>query len=124
VSYTPHVLKLLANAGLAEAKAGREGGYRLTRSPKEISLLEVVEAGEGKFAPERCILRGGPCHWEEVCAIHAAWSAAVQACRDSLRRTTLATLVKADERLAAGVSAAPGLPSRKPHSGATPRRPR
>ena len=58
-------------------------------------------------------------HWEEVCAVHVVWSAAVQACRDSLRRPTLADLVEADERLVAGVSVVPGLASRKAHSGAT-----
>jgi Rrf2 family transcriptional regulator, iron-sulfur cluster assembly transcription factor len=101
-SYTPQVLRLLAEAGLAEAKAGRDGGYRLTRPPGEVALLEVVEAAEGAFTLERCILRGGPCHWEQACAVHAAWSAAIQACRDSLARTSLADLVAADARLEAG----------------------
>jgi Rrf2 family protein len=101
-SYTPQVLRLLAEAGLAEARAGRDGGYRLTRPPDAVALLEVVEAAEGTFQLERCILRGGPCHWEEACAIHGAWSAAVQACRDTLRQTTLADLVAADSRLEAG----------------------
>ena len=101
-SYTPQVLRLLADAGLAEARAGRDGGYRLTRPPGEVALLEVVEAAEGAFTLERCILRGGPCQWEQACAVHAAWSAAVQACRDSLGLTTLADLVEADKRLEAG----------------------
>jgi Rrf2 family iron-sulfur cluster assembly transcriptional regulator len=99
LGYTPHVLRLLANAGLAHARAGREGGYRLARRPEEISLLEVVEAAEGTFTLERCIIRGGPCHWEQACAVHPAWSAAIQACRDSLDATTLAHLVAADEEL-------------------------
>src|SRR5215217_1203483 len=98
-SYTPQVLRLLAEAGLAEARAGRVGGYRLTRPPGEIALLEAAEAA---FDLERCILRGGPCHWEQTCAVHGAWSAAVQAWRDSLRQTTLADLAAADARLEAG----------------------
>ena len=101
-SYTPHVLRLLAGAGLAEARAGREGGYRLTRPPGEIALMEVVEAAEGAFVLDRCILRGGPCHWEQACAVHGAWSTAVQAFRDSLRQTTLADLAAADARLETG----------------------
>ena len=118
-SYAPHVLKLLASAGLAEAKAGPEGGYRLRSAPEAISLLAVVEAAEGPFRLERCILRGGPCHWEQACAAHLAWSSAVQACRESLEATTLADLVAIDERLrAAPGSALPGVPH---HLG--PRRP-
>jgi Rrf2 family protein len=110
-SYTPQVLRLLAEAGLAEARAGRVGGYRLTRPPGEIALMEVVEAAEGAFDLSRCILRGGPCHWEQACAVHAAWSAAVQACRESLARTTLADLVAADAKLEAdGGFSVRGLP--------------
>ena len=101
-SYTPQVLRLLAEAGLAEARAGRDGGYRLIRPPDEVTLLEVVEAAEGTFDLSRCILRGGPCHWEQTCAVHGAWSAGVEAWRDSLRQTMLADLVAADARLEAG----------------------
>jgi Rrf2 family protein len=78
-SYTPQVLRLLADAGLAEARAGRDGGYRLTRPPGQVPLLEVVEAAEGGFTLERCILRGGPCHWEQACAVHVAADARLEA---------------------------------------------
>ena len=109
-SYTPHVLKLLATAGLAEAKAGPDGGYRLRSRPERISLLQVVEAAEGSFNLERCILRGGPCHWEQACAVHGAWVAAMQACREALERTTLADLVAVDAQLeAAPTSALPNV---------------
>jgi Rrf2 family protein len=57
-SYTPQVLRLLAAAGLAEARAGRGGGYRLTRPPGEVALLEVVEAAEGQ-RPDRGHPLGG-----------------------------------------------------------------
>jgi DNA-binding IscR family transcriptional regulator len=43
------------------------------------------------------ILRGGPCHWDDMCAVHTAWFTAMQACRDSLRRTTLADLATDEE---------------------------
>jgi Rrf2 family protein len=97
--YTPRVLKMLAEAGLAEARAGRQGGYRLAAEPETISLLAVVEAAEGPFTLDRCILRGGPCYWEDACAVHTAWATAMQACRESLRTTTLADLVAADVNL-------------------------
>jgi Rrf2 family protein len=100
--YTPQILNLLAKAGLAEAKAGQQGGYRLRRDPEAISLLEVVEAGEGPLRPARCSLRGGPCHWDDMCALHPAWEQATQALRHSLAATTLASVAEVDERLEAG----------------------
>src|SRR3990172_11668804 len=42
-SYTPQLLGILAKAGLAEAKAGRDGGYPLARRPKDLTLLQVIE---------------------------------------------------------------------------------
>ena len=106
-AYTPQVLKLLADAGLAGAKAGPGGGYRLLAPPAEIPLLAVVEAAEGPFVLERCLLRGGPCQWEGRCAVHESWAAAVDACRTSLGETTLADLLAADDGLAAYAAGAP-----------------
>ncbi len=99
-TFTPQILGLLQRAGLAEARAGRGGGYRLARDPAEITVLEVVEAAEGSLAPERCALRDGPCHWEGTCAIHSTWSAVSDAVRATLGGTTLADLAAEDRRLA------------------------
>jgi Rrf2 family protein len=95
-TFTPQVLGLLARAGIAESKAGRGGGYRLARSPRGISMLEVVEAAEGALVNGRCTMRGGPCRWEDRCAVHDTWVKAAEALRRSLARTTLAAVARAD----------------------------
>jgi Rrf2 family protein len=41
------VLKPLVSAGVLHSVKGPRGGYRLARPPKEISMLDVVEAVEG-----------------------------------------------------------------------------
>jgi Rrf2 family protein len=41
------VLKPLVSAGLLTSVKGPHGGYRLARSPKDISMLDIVEAVEG-----------------------------------------------------------------------------
>ncbi len=108
-SYTPQLLGVLAKAGLAEAKAGRVGGYRLLRDPSEISVLEVIEAAEGYLISRRCPLRGGPCHWDDVCALHPTWARASEAIRSTLAVTSLAEVAAVDRKLAQGepVAAAP-----------------
>ena len=95
VSYGGPDIGLLARAGIAESKAGRGGGYRLARSPKNVTMLEVVEAAEGSLVNGRCTLRGGPCNWEGRCAVHDTWTAAAEALRRSLARTSLARVVTA-----------------------------
>jgi len=94
--YTPQILGLLAHAGLADAKAGRDGGYRLSRAPNEITLLEIVEAAEGPLQTSRCTLRGGPCQWDNTCPVHSAWVAAGKALRDSLAATSIADVARED----------------------------
>ena len=93
----------LAAIGIAESKAGRGGGYRLRRDPETISVLEVIEAGDGPLTIDRCAMRGGPCRWDDACAFHPTWSKATDAMRASLSDTSLASVAADDARLAAGL---------------------
>jgi Rrf2 family iron-sulfur cluster assembly transcriptional regulator len=105
--YTPQILGLLVKAGLADARAGKQGGYRLLRDPGDISLLELVEAGEGPLRNERCTLRGGPCHWESVCPVHPVWQEAYEALATVLSNRSLASLAATDRALELNLFAAP-----------------
>jgi Rrf2 family protein len=49
--YLEQVLLDLKNAGLVESKKGQRGGYRLSRSPDQISLGQVLEAVQGELLP-------------------------------------------------------------------------
>lgn len=99
--FLPQVMSDLAAAGLVEATPGRSGGYRLSRSPERISLLEVIEAAEGDSRRQTCALRGGPCGVDGTCAIHDVFSAAQDAL---LRQFEGATLEDMAGRLTALVS--------------------
>jgi Rrf2 family protein len=46
------VLRSLVTHGVLQSTRGVEGGYRLDRDPREISLLEVIEAIEGPLVTE------------------------------------------------------------------------
>lgn len=121
-SYTPQLLGVLAKAGLAEAKAGRVGGYRLMRDPASIAVLEVIEAAEGYLSSRRCPMRGGPCHWDDVCALHPTWVKASEAIRSTLEQTSLAEVAAVDRRLAVGETVAPAPPPGHRPRTTTPRR--
>ena len=94
--YVPQVLGDLIRAGLVESVAGPEGGYSLARPPAEISLLDVVEAAEGPVRNTKCLMRGGPCHWDDACSVHAAWADAQEKMVTQLARTTFAQLARQD----------------------------
>src|SRR5205823_11488671 len=61
-AYLAKALQSLSRAGIVESVPGRHGGYRLGRLSQEITLLDVVEAVEGREATFRCteIRKRGP----------------------------------------------------------------
>jgi Rrf2 family protein len=99
VSYLPQLLAELVRAGLVCSVAGRKGGYVLARDPGDITLLEAIEVADGPMVALVCILRGGPCRWDDACAIHEPWARAQQAFRDSLAATTFAEVAAIDAAL-------------------------
>jgi Rrf2 family protein len=101
-TFASQILADLVRAGLATSKAGKDGGYRLASPPEQVSLVEVVEAGEGPLRAERCALGEGPCRWDAVCPLHETWRSATEALREVLRSTSLADLVRRDEDIEAG----------------------
>ncbi|MHB8244215.1 MAG: Rrf2 family transcriptional regulator [Acidimicrobiales bacterium] len=101
-TFVSQILGDLVHAGLAISSFGANGGYRLARPPSEVTLLDVVEAGEGPLTPGACALGTGPCHWNEVCPLHESWSAAGDALRTVLATTSLANLAERDRSIEAG----------------------
>jgi Rrf2 family protein len=98
-AYLAKTLQALATAGIIASVPGRRGGYRLTRAPSDITVLDVVEAVEGTESSFRCteIRRRGPArigarHYTPVCAIADVMHRADTAWRDELRSTTLGDL--------------------------------
>ena len=49
------ILKELTRAGILVSFQGVTGGYRLSRSPKEVTFLDVIEAMEGPVAVNLCV---------------------------------------------------------------------
>ena len=49
--YLEQVLLDLKTGGLLESKKGQGGGYRLSRSPEQISIAQVLAAIQGELLP-------------------------------------------------------------------------
>lgn len=107
VGFLHQVLQELQRARLVSSRPGPNGGYTLARPADSISVREIVEALEGPLEPSECALRGGPCHWEEVCALHWVWSAARTALAQALDAATLARVAADDRALAEGRAIVP-----------------
>lgn len=115
-SYLPQILAALVRAGVATSVAGPDGGYVLARDPATISLLDVVRAVDGEVTSTACILRGGPCRWDDRCAVHVPWMQAQQAMVASLAATSFADVVAAGT--SGGTDVTRGRPA--PHADRAP----
>jgi len=105
--FLQQVLQELQRARLVSSRPGPSGGYQLARSPDDITILEIVETLEGPIETSECALRGGPCHWDQVCALHWVWSSARAALSGALRDATLGRVAADDRAIAEGTRRVP-----------------
>ena len=89
------VLKLLAREGLLVSHRGTKGGYGLARSPKDITVAEIICALEGPIAVTECSDRkNGECDIELMCPVRTNWHTINQAIHRALEGITLAEMAQ------------------------------
>lgn len=88
----------LVNRGWVTSEPGPSGGYRAAVRLEEVSVLDIVEAVEGRTDTGRCVLEGRSCAAAAACAMHDAWSSARDHLLRELAGTPLSTI---DTRMSA-----------------------
>jgi len=73
---------------------GAKGGYRLGRFPESITLLDVVEAMEGRISLAACVQKPGLCAKVPTCPARKAWAGVNAKIRAALAETTLSEILK------------------------------
>ena len=79
VQFLEQLFSTLRRAGLVDSRRGAKGGYMLARRPEEITVLEVVQALDGRIGGEA----------EEAGGI---WAEGVGALREVFVTTTIADI--------------------------------
>ncbi len=90
--YLSRVLQALGRAGLVESNPGRSGGFRLTRSPRKISVLDVVNAVDPVQRILRCPL-GLRSHRGHLCPLHRRLDEAAAMVEHAFAETSIADIV-------------------------------
>ncbi len=88
------LLKALGHAGLVASFRGVNGGYRLARDAREISLAQIVEALEGPIGMTECSLAEGQCERESRCNVRGSWQQVNGVLANALRAVSLADMLK------------------------------
>ncbi|WP_334150711.1 RrF2 family transcriptional regulator [Hyphomicrobium sp.] len=107
-AYLAKIFAKLEKAGIVSANDGIRGGYRLARDPDEISVLDVVEAIDGKQPlfecqgiRSRCAVFGDSAPaWstDGVCAVHAVMLRAEARMREELASASIGELARILDR--------------------------
>jgi FeS assembly SUF system regulator len=87
------ILKLLTRAELVQSFRGANGGYRVDRGPRDISVAEVIAAIEGPIAMTECSIDTGVCQQEDNCNLRSNWQRISVAVAQAIEQVTLAEMV-------------------------------
>lgn len=87
--YLEQVVMPLRESGLIKAKEGKGGGYFLKKSPKKISVAEVVEILEGPVEVGYCF----GCPKVTICGQKDVWEEVGDKVRETIEGKTLADLI-------------------------------
>jgi Rrf2 family transcriptional regulator, iron-sulfur cluster assembly transcription factor len=98
-SFLAKIFQDLAKAGLVHSVRGAGGGFVLVKDPAEISVLEVIEAIEGKIVFQRCKQLKPECEHTDGCALCGLFEQAQEGVKDVLLRTTLTDLIRQQEKI-------------------------
>lgn len=74
--YVEQILLRLRRAGIVESTRGAKGGYRLARSPGEISVLDVISAAAHQTFEVNCDVHpvdAARCAHDRSCPVRPVW---------------------------------------------------
>ena len=91
-NFLSNVLQQLGRAGLIDSQRGINGGFALAKPAEAITMLDIVEAIEGRLLLNTCLAPGESCGRKSWCPAHTVWVEAQAAMAGVLRKATIASL--------------------------------
>ena len=92
------ILRKLSLGGVVTAQRGKNGGYRLAKEPKDISVRMLIELLDGPIAINRCCDAGYRCsrmgYEKNGCSFHCLFAAASERLANDLDRVTLDVMLR------------------------------
>lgn len=93
-SFLAKIISQLSIAGLLHTSRGARGGVTLAREPKQISLLEVIEAIDGPILLNECVSDNGTCTFDSDCPLRPVWCEAQEELVGRLKGTNFQQLIE------------------------------
>lgn len=90
--FLAQVMMDLSRAGLVRAVRGAKGGFKIMKSLHEVNMRDIIEAVEGPFALNACLVGKGACEMDCDCPLRPIWARAQSRLVEVLEQATLADL--------------------------------
>lgn len=88
------VLKLLSKGEIVQSARGAQGGYKLSKEPKDITVACIVSAVDGPVALTACVENSGSCcDLEDTCSFKGKWDPVNAAMVQALSSVNLETMI-------------------------------
>jgi len=87
-SFLAKIISQLSIAGLLHTSRGARGGVTLARDPKDITVLEVVEAIDGPIQLNECAGNTSSCPFHDDCPLRPVWCDAQEDLVNRLKGTS------------------------------------
>jgi Rrf2 family protein len=92
--YLESIGKELVSGGLLMAASGRSGGYKLSRTPEDYKISEILELMEGTLSPVACLKENAaPCPRAQDCKTLPMWQEYYEQTRSFFDSRTLSDLI-------------------------------
>ena len=91
---TCKILQTLRKAKLVASSMGPKGGFVLARMPSEISLLQIIEAMQGRVTLNCCLVADDACPRQKDCVVNKKLAGLQQQMEQYLGNITLEELLK------------------------------
>ena len=95
IRFLENILNQLKGGGFVESVRGKDGGYLLARSAKDLTVGEIVRYMEGPLSPVECNPGGrkGTCSMYGRCVFLSLWKRAQEALETVYNGTTFQDLI-------------------------------
>lgn len=92
-TFLAKILQRLSHNGIVTSTQGTTGGFGLAKKPRDINLLDVIEAVQGPLAVSLCAVDKRKCSLSRSCSVHPLWVEMRHGIEAKLRRENFARLV-------------------------------
>ncbi len=92
-SFLAKILQKFVKAGFVTSSRGARGGFKLAKSPADISLLDVIQLIEGAVAMNMCAIDKKTCSLSDTCTVHPVWIELRKTVENHLKNRSFADLL-------------------------------